>query len=131
MNIPHLNNKEESKESYDVVSDKLKKRDIKLLNKGSFEEQLLSEFRRFADGMLSKMNEQNKLLREILSFMNKRRQMYSRLHRFCSQKCRNLIIFENTVILRAISRLNYLLILDKSWFAIIILTRFWSKSWLL
>ena len=57
MNIPHLNNKEESKKSYDVVSDKLKKRDIKLLNKGSFEEQLLSEFRRFADGMLSKMNE--------------------------------------------------------------------------
>ena len=33
MNIPHLNNKEESKESYDVISDKLKKRDIKLLNK--------------------------------------------------------------------------------------------------
>ena len=65
MNIPHLNNKEESKESYDVVSDKLKKRDIKFLNKGSFEEQLLPEFRRFADGMLSKMDEQNKLLREI------------------------------------------------------------------
>ena len=65
MNIPHLNNREESKESYDVVSDKLKKRDIKLLNKGNFEEQLLSEFRRFADGMLSKMDEQNKLLREI------------------------------------------------------------------
>ena len=65
MNISHLNNKEESKESYDVVSDKLKKRDIKLLNIGSFEEQLLSEFRRFADGMLSKMDEQNKLLREI------------------------------------------------------------------
>ena len=65
MNIPHLNHKEESKESYDIVSDKLKKREIKLLNKGSFEEQLLSEFRRFADGMLSKMDEQNKLLREI------------------------------------------------------------------
>ena len=66
MNIPHLNNKEESKESYDVVSDKLKKREIKLLNKGSFEEQLLSEFRRFADGILSKMDEQNKLLRKIV-----------------------------------------------------------------
>ena len=65
MNIPHLNHKEESKESYDIASDKLKKREIKLLNKGSFEEQLLSEFRRFADGMLSKMDEQNKLLREI------------------------------------------------------------------
>ena len=65
MNIPHLNHKEESKESYDIVSDKLKKRDIKLLSKGSFEEQLLSEFRMFADGMLSKMDEQNKLLREI------------------------------------------------------------------
>ena len=48
MNISHLNHKEESKESYDIVSDKLKKSDIKLLNKGSFEEQLLSEFRRFA-----------------------------------------------------------------------------------
>ena len=65
MNIPHLNHKEESKESYDIVSDKLKKRGIKLLSKRSFEEQLLSEFRRFADEMLSKMDEQNKLLREI------------------------------------------------------------------
>ena len=65
MNIPHLNNKEESKESFDIVSDKLKKRDNKLLNKGSFEEQLFSQFRRFVDGMLSKMDEQNKLLREI------------------------------------------------------------------
>ena len=65
MNIPHLNHKEESKESYDIASDKLKKRDIKLLNKGSFEEQLISEFRRFADGMLSKMDEKNKFLREI------------------------------------------------------------------
>ena len=65
MNIPSLNHKEESKESYDIVSDKLKKRGIKLLSKGSFEEQLLSEFRRFADEMLSKMDEQNKLLREI------------------------------------------------------------------
>ena len=36
-----------------------------MLNKGSFEEQFLSEFRRFADGMLSKMDKQNKLLREI------------------------------------------------------------------
>ena len=66
MNIPHLNHKEELKESYDALSDKLKKRDIKLLKKGGFEEQLLSEFRRFADGMLSKMDEQNKLLKEIV-----------------------------------------------------------------
>ena len=65
MNIPHQNHKEEFKEFYDIVSDKLKKIDIKLLNKGSFEEQFLSEFRRFADGMISKMDEQNKLLREI------------------------------------------------------------------
>ena len=66
MNIPHLNDNEESKESYDVVSNKLKKRDIKLLNKESFEGKLLLEFKRFADGMLSKMDEQNKLLREIV-----------------------------------------------------------------
>ena len=59
MNIPHLNHKEESKEPYDDVSDKLKKREIKLLSKGSFEEQVLSEFRRFADGMLSKIADQN------------------------------------------------------------------------
>ena len=65
MNIPHLNRKEESKESYDIAFNKLKKKEIKLLNKGSFEEQLLSEFRRFADGILSKLDEQNKLLREI------------------------------------------------------------------
>ena len=66
MNIPHLNDNEESKESYDVVSNKLKKRDIKLLNKESFEGKQLLEFKRFADGMLSKMDEQNKLLREIV-----------------------------------------------------------------
>ena len=66
MNIPHLNHKKELKESYDALSDKLKKRDIKLLKKGGFEEQLLSEFRRFADGMLSKMDEKNKLLKEIV-----------------------------------------------------------------
>ena len=58
MNIPHLNHKEESKVSYDIVSNKLKKRDILLLNKGNFEEQLLSEFRRLADEMLSQMEEQ-------------------------------------------------------------------------
>ena len=57
MNILHLNNKEESKESFGIASDKLKKRDIKLLNKGNFEKQFLSEFRRFADGMISKMDE--------------------------------------------------------------------------
>ena len=65
INIPHLNHKEKSKESYDIESDKLKKRDIKFLNKGSFEEQLLSELRRPADGMLSKLDEQNKLFREM------------------------------------------------------------------
>ena len=65
MDIPHLNHKEESKESYYILSDKLKKRDIKLLSIRSHEEQLLSEFRRFADGILSKMDELNKLLREI------------------------------------------------------------------
>ena len=65
MNILHLNYKEESKVSYEIESDKLKKRDIRLLHKGSFEEQLLSEFTRFVDGILSKMDEQNKLLREI------------------------------------------------------------------
>ena len=36
-----------------------------MLSKWSFEKQLLSEFRRFADGTLSKKDEQNKLIREI------------------------------------------------------------------
>ena len=33
-----------------------------MLEKQSFEHQMLFEFKRFADGMLSKMDEQNKLL---------------------------------------------------------------------
>ena len=70
MNIPHLNHKEEFNESFDIKSDQLKKRDSKLLNKGGFEEQLLSEFRRFANGMFSKMDKQNKLLREIAKTNN-------------------------------------------------------------
>ena len=70
MNIPHLNYKEESKEAYDIASDKLKKRDIELLKKGSFEVQLFSEFRKFANGMLPKIDEKNKLLR-VIAIKNK------------------------------------------------------------
>ena len=61
----------------------------------------------------------------LLFFMNKSGQMCSRLHRFCSQKCRNLKILENTLTLWAISRSNYLLVLNKSWFSKLNLNRFW------
>ena len=65
INPSQLSIKEESKESIYELS-ATKKRNIKMLEKQSFEHQMLFEFKRFADGMLSKMDEQNKLLSHLV-----------------------------------------------------------------
>ena len=45
IGFPSLNKKEESKEYVYVECERMKKRHVKSLNKQSFEEQMLSEFR--------------------------------------------------------------------------------------
>ena len=65
INPSQLNIKEESKESIYELS-ATKKRDNKMLENQSFEHQMLYEFKRFTDGMLSKMDEQNKLLSQLV-----------------------------------------------------------------
>ena len=65
INPSQLSIKEESKESIYELS-ATKKRYIKMLEKQSFEHQMLYEFKRFTDGMLSKMDEQNKLLSQLV-----------------------------------------------------------------
>ena len=65
INPSQLSIKEESKESIYKLS-ATKKRNIKILEKQSFEHQMLFEFKRFADRMLSKMYEQNKFLSHLV-----------------------------------------------------------------
>ena len=65
INPSQLSIKEESKESIYELS-ATKKRDNKMLEKQSFEHQMLFEFKRFTDGMISKMDEQNKLLSHLV-----------------------------------------------------------------
>ena len=60
INPSQLSINEESKESIYELS-ATKKRNNKMLEKQSFEYQMLYEFKRFTDGMLSKMDDQNKL----------------------------------------------------------------------
>ena len=65
INPSQLSIKEESKESIYELS-ATKKRDNKMLEKQSLEHQMLYEFKRFINGMLSKMDEQNKLLSQLV-----------------------------------------------------------------
>ena len=62
-----MNKKEESKESVYVECERMKKRHVKSLHKQSFEEQMLSEFRQFSNGTMSKFDEQNKILAQLVS----------------------------------------------------------------
>ena len=62
IGFPNLNKKEESKESVYVECERMKKRHVKSLHKQSFEEQMLLEFRQFSNGIMSKLDEQNKIL---------------------------------------------------------------------
>ena len=45
----------------------MKKRHAKSLHKQTFEEQLLSEFRQFSNGVMSRLNNQNKILTQLIS----------------------------------------------------------------
>ena len=65
INPFQLSIKEESKELIYELS-ATKKRDNKMLEKQSFEHQMLYEFKRFTDGMISKMDKQNKLLSQLV-----------------------------------------------------------------
>ena len=65
INPSQLSMKEESKELIYELS-VTKKRNIKMLEKQSFEHQMLIEFKRLTDGMLSKNDEQNKLLSQLV-----------------------------------------------------------------
>ena len=67
IGFPSLNKKEESKESVYVECERMKKRHVKSLHKQSFEEQMLSEFRQFSNGIMSKLDEQNKILAQLVS----------------------------------------------------------------
>ena len=67
IGFPSLNKKEESKESVYVERERMKKRHVKSLHKQSFEEQMLSEFRQFSNGIMSKLDEQNKILAQLVS----------------------------------------------------------------
>ena len=64
--IPLLSVKQESKDSFCKLGNN-KKRQIKVLEKISIEQQMLIEFKRFGDGMFSKMGEQNRLLSHLIS----------------------------------------------------------------
>ena len=65
INPSQLSIKEESKESISELS-ATKKRNIKMLEKQNFEHQMFFEFKRFSDRILSKMDEQNKLLSHLV-----------------------------------------------------------------
>ena len=60
IGFPSLNKKEESKESAYVECERMKKRHVKSLHKQSFEKQMLSEFRQFSNGIMSKLENKTK-----------------------------------------------------------------------
>ena len=62
-----LRKKEESKESAYTECERMKKRDTKSLYKQAFEEQMLAEFRNFSNGVMSRLDEQNKILTQLVS----------------------------------------------------------------
>ena len=64
--VPLISVKEESKDSFCELGCS-KKKQIKMLEKISFKQQMLIEFKRFSDGMLSKMDEQNQFLSHLIS----------------------------------------------------------------
>ena len=62
-----LRKKEESKESVYAECKRMKKRDAKSFYKQTFEEQMLAEFRNFSNGVMSRLDEQNKILTQLVS----------------------------------------------------------------
>ena len=62
-----LRKKEESKESVYAECGRMKKRDAKSFYKQTFEEQMLVEFRNFSNGVMSRLDEQNRILTKLVS----------------------------------------------------------------
>ena len=67
FSLPSLRMKEESKDSVYDVWKRMKKRHVKSLHKQTFEEELLSEFRQFFNGVMSRLDNQNKILAQLIS----------------------------------------------------------------
>ena len=65
-----LRKKEELKESVYAECERTKKRDVKSLYKQTFEDQMLAEFRNFYNGVMSRLDEQNKILTQLISMQN-------------------------------------------------------------
>ena len=66
FSLPSLSKKEESKESVYEECERVKKRHAKLLHKQTFEEQMLMEFRQFSNGVMSRLDDQNKILAQLV-----------------------------------------------------------------
>ena len=62
-----MRRKEESKEYVYDISERIKKRYAKWLHKQTFEEQLLTEFRQFSNGVMSRLDKQNQILAQLIS----------------------------------------------------------------
>ena len=67
FSLPSLRRKEESKEFVYDAWERMKKRHAKSLHKQTFEEQLLTEFRQFSNGVMSILDKQNKILTQLIS----------------------------------------------------------------
>ena len=67
ISLPSIRKKEESKESVYEACDRIKKRHLKSLHKQTFEEQMLVEFRQFSNGVMSRLDEQNKILTQLVT----------------------------------------------------------------
>ena len=61
-----LRKKEESKESVYVECERMKKRHVKSLYKQTFEEQMLAEFRKFSNRVISRLDKLNKILTQLI-----------------------------------------------------------------
>ena len=81
-----MNKKEESKESVYVECERMKKRHVKSLHKQSFEEQMLSEFRQFSNGIMSKLDEQNKILAQLVSMQKSTHTSFQAVQNFNVKK---------------------------------------------
>ena len=64
ISLPSLRRKEES--VYDAW-ERMKKRHAKSLHKQTFEEQLLTEFRQFSNGVMPRLDKQNQILAQLIS----------------------------------------------------------------
>ena len=67
FSLSSLRRKEESKESIYDALERMKKRHAKSLHIQTFEEQLLTKFRQFSNGVMSRLDKQNKNLTQLIS----------------------------------------------------------------